>query len=901
MGPYYNGPDPYNTLAQGAFAGRDSLFGGTPLQARPDLNLGSLVGAGPAMSMGLNAVIQPILGQFLGPNYVPAQFNPTIGLYDQFSVKSQLQAQQQAAAAGSKFDQQMYQRIISGATQAISGQAMTPDRQAAANKAAEDMAMIAPILMPFAPDLFDQMHGRRGSGRLLGMQVGSAGRYRTDPITGAMGYSAESATAVTRGIYEELYGQNADVMAMRGFGAGQAGIMMDELTRRGAIGSTGGAANRRAAIRSIASDLGSTVEDVEASPSLGDHLQKFEGKRVASKLKDMAGAVKAVQELFGEAGRPDAPMSELISALQAMTQNNMGSMTGEQMERLVRDAGTAARNAGSDIRGVMTLSSNIAPYARSVGLSSSSAMGLAAEGFRHAAAFGQVYGDSRIPGMDKDRSALVQTTLMANARASAETTRIAALQHMAEQFEGFDTKADTDANRLLKAVAAGETEFTNVKGQKQSVALRSGTGAGSIGELMKSSGFTKEQQALYHQIVSNPLALESYREKIGDVTRQAMGRTSIQPRLQTSFGQTLAVMRDAGNLDAVLSKEIDIGKLAETALALSPEDAKALRDKGDVSPLASAIEQQLTAKGIRLTDAQKRQVKSFATMARDNAITFFGADPGTAGYASDAKDRLISSVTSNSKAMTDEAVTMRKVDAVSNRIASSLSPLGAAKPLQRLADAIASADKDTSIKKIIADTIGYIDKSDIDKVTAGPLAEIHKELQDARTTAPESVRARVKELMTSNTPESRAELKKLEQQYGMPADQIGKMSNDNMRLRRMEAARAFVEQRLPGAKAQMVDLEKKYAEQMKKSEEERKAESQPQTTRPPEETRRAAERAPITRGQAMTTTKPDQTSAATEKSDREKIHVQFPTEMRITGKLDLTSGQVVLQPDARRT
>lgn len=797
---------PYDPFSSGAFAGPSTMFGGSPLSMRPDLNVGAMVGASPASSMGINVVMQQMLQGYLGPEYRSAGFSSTSNYYEQLQRKADIATQQAAAQAGARKDMDTYQRMIAGAMAATTGQ---KPNQAAVNKSAEQMAAISPFLAPFAPDIFDQMHGRRGSAQMLGMQVGAAGRYRIDPISGSIGYSKETAATLTTEIMDQLYGPNADITAMRGIGAGRAGILLDELSRRGHIGGAS-IQDRKAVLAELTAKHGRPINDFETNESvLGEidaGVRKADAKRISKDLKGYVGAVDAVRELFGEAGRPDAPMAELVAALDALTQGGLGTMSGAEMEKVVRNAGLAATRAGSNVSDLMRLTSTVAPHVRALGLSPQTALDVSTEGLRQAAAFGQVFGGRNV-GVNKDAAAIIDSTLSANARSSPLAMSLGALSAMAEDYKEFDIAGDTEAARLLRAAKAGETEYVDSKGNKKSVAIRSGSGEGSIGELLKNSGMTDAQISRYYKILSNPYATEAHRDSIADSVRKSMGKTDIESRIMQSFGGALAGERRDKAIDEGIASKIDLGAMASSVMTLSADDKEKLA-KGDASPIANIIEQQLKSKGVEPTAEQKQQISRYAVASRSAAVATFATDPGAAGYSTTPGKRFAAALAIHDPTKLEASATQKKVNQVETDIQTSLADLGKSTPVQRLADALMSADEKTDPKALIASTLGFVKDSDVKERISSKLMEIRKELDDARSTSPQGVRDKVKGLIQQNTPASRVELEKIEKTYGMSASQITSLSDEDIRVKRMKAAQAAIERKIPEAKAELEKIEK---------------------------------------------------------------------------------------------
>ena len=75
-------------------------------------------------------------------------------------------------------------------------------------------------------------------------------------------------------------------------------------------------------------------------------LRQFDANKIGNRLKNMSGAVAAMREIFGDMGKPNAPMSQLIEGLNALTQGGLATMNPAELERTVRTTQVIARTSG---------------------------------------------------------------------------------------------------------------------------------------------------------------------------------------------------------------------------------------------------------------------------------------------------------------------------------------------------------------------------------------------------------------------------------------------------------------------------------------------------------------------------------------------------------------------------
>jgi len=283
----------------------------------------------------------------------------------------------------------------------------------------------------------DVMYGTKGDPTAIASAVGHMGFYRPDAMGGRQ-MSGESMRSFSTQLYDQLYGDNAKVEDMHGFGGHATGAMMQELFQQGqlprSIGSLS-AADRVRAISSAKRDdatMQSMVDDFahndllqhdydyanataeERKVMLADkrdgYKTKLEGvfkeadkfrendpraksaaeieqlsgfssaangidaQRTSKVVKDYAGAVNAIRELFGDNGKSNAPISELITALNGLTNGANATMTPAKMENMVRQIRLNAREAGMSDEQVLAVSNEMQRRGTMLGLPAETVM-----------------------------------------------------------------------------------------------------------------------------------------------------------------------------------------------------------------------------------------------------------------------------------------------------------------------------------------------------------------------------------------------------------------------------------------------------------------------------------------------------------------------------------------------
>jgi hypothetical protein len=773
------------------------MFQGRPLSMSPDMNMAGLLGVGGPEGMMLNMVLQPMLGKFLGDKFMSAQFLPMGNLYNQYRDKALFAAQQEAMRRGSEVDQQTYIDMFAGMAQ-MAGTPFGVRERRAASTLAGDMSRIMPMIAPMAPEMFDRLHGSRGSALIMAQQMNLGGRYQIDPVTGRTGLTGDSVSQLTRRVYDRLYGPDADVREMKGLGAGRAGQLYDEMSRRGLMGS---GLSRDASLERIATAQNTTVAELRKldNPTLDMKLRQFEADRIADKLKNMAGAVAAMQDIFGEMGQPDAPMSMLMNGLQMLTQNGMQSMSPEQVERMVRTTSNIARAGGMDMTAMMQLVATAAQRGDQFGLdrrfAATSAQGAAA----FATAYGNMAGGMRRWGMaDKDKAAALAVQLETNAAASPIAQQLATVMRLQEEFGGF--KEGTEAKAIYEALARGDTEYT-FGGAKKSVYLPSGYGEGSFLDVMQKGGMRGDVvEKVRYQTATNQKTIAD--KNLTAQARALQGKADIEPRLFQVFSSTMQgsmteeMRKDDKLVDAMNAAVSDV---ARSQLDLAPEDM--LNDQIISKQMLESLKRQ----GIAVTPEIEGRVREASKLMVGNWEERVRQDPGLRGYGSGINALLMN----NRKIMREKNLLQIESDQ-EGRLQSAFAQLGRAGPAQRLADALLKAGPATNFNDVVAGVFGFQDKDEVTRIFGTKLEDLKKEAEAFRNVDPTSIRKEFEDIQKQITaaqmkgPSGAPEVAILEAQraalgtkYGVRWDQVAGMEDRHIGIAAREAAIERAKKYLP--------------------------------------------------------------------------------------------------------
>lgn len=760
------------------FAGPGTMYAGRPPTFTPDLNLAGMLGMGGPQAAMMNMMVSPFAGRLLGPEFVQAQFNPTANLYDQLRAKQQFANQFGAMNRGSQLDRETYFDMARGMA-ALSGAQFGFREARAAEAFSGDMAAAAPFIQAMAPDLFDRLHGTRGSARMMAGQFSDAGRYGLDPVTGQRGMSTASVDRMVSRVFDDLYGPTANIGEMRGLTAGRTGQLFSEMQRRGLMGGGG----REQLLSDMSAREGVSQADLLSRPGFETSLRDADTTRVKDKLKSMAGAVSAMQDLFGEMGETNAPLPKLLNAIEALTQGGMSSMSPERIESMVRQASNVVRSAGASMEALFQLSGAMTGRTDALGLDRSFATKSAVGGFAFADAYGRTLGGLRGFGlMNKDQLTAVSAQLEANAAASPLTNRNAAVLRLADEFDMV--AKDTDAAALVAALRAGQDTFTDASGRRRQTAM----GSGELRSLLEGSGV---QLSAYERLVGQTAANQetlSRNDQLTGLARRAQGRMDGAPLLAQQLA--VAFRNVEGDADTRKSLEAAAAETAGEAFRLGRDDLQRVMNK-DYSPLVNQAVKSLESRGVVVTPEMRKQLEREVRMGYSNADQASRLYQGTAGYKG-----MNNILVANNEQTLREAEYARQEAAVEAQAQTAMSRMGRSDGVQRLADALRTAGPNTTARDLAAQFLGYQRKEDVDEQTMGVFGKVRSEMQaiESRSAADDKIQiGRLIEAAKGTGPEAekaRQQLAQLESVYGMPADAIRQSESRDLQLAaRRRAAR----------------------------------------------------------------------------------------------------------------
>lgn len=799
----------YNPIATGYTHRRRFPSDGLPFTGSPAGNLAAMAAT-------------PYMNRMMGEvGMVPMGIGHDQNVYDRMMNQRFTLMQMQAMMAASQADRDNYVKTFRGLA-AVSGTPFGAEQRRAAQSLANATTMMSPLLTEMMPDFLDQMGGLRGSGAVMAKRMIDAGRYRIDPVTGRMGMSAETVGLMSNRLYGDLFSDD-NLHAMRGVTAGQAGGLFHELQMRGMIGSaaTGpryggfrGDDPRGGALRAVndmrrtapmdlqraaeatGADLtrpgGISPEDLDKlnlDPRVADKLRSFDANRVKQSLKSYVSVVSAMRDIFGDMGRPNAPMSELVAGIEALTMGGVGRIDPGRMSMMVRQTYNLAKQTGVSLDNAMMIQHHAAGRASAMGIEPSFAIQAAQGGLAFGGAYrAQGHAASTAWGaMNADQVQQLDTNLRVQAASSNLANRMAVATRLSESLGGFDQ--GSEAGRYVSAVRSGMSEFVGGDGRVRSVMIgdrefsRMFTGATVRGGA--SAGISEgDIQMMLGQRDTNREFVDRF--GMSNTIRRVQGTDELHPfvghRMQevmTSRFRYQFMRQGLGSAEATRRAREAAGAIGQRVTGrmfdMSTEEFAdtATRNAG----IAGFMQEELDAGGfggvLGGLDAAGRQ--QFLGQTADQ---FYGAtNRAIRGSAYRSFGSLQNVHRLTNRTTLDEADRQQMQARFTAQMQDALSPLGHGSLLQRAVDALQRArpDDPRGALGILSESLGGVRVEDINRAL---LPQFNSVVDKQR--AVEALQAEV-----MKTPDAAAKarlLERLDKVRGELSGQVGKLAKEGERF-----------------------------------------------------------------------------------------------------------------------
>lgn len=642
--------------------------------------------------MAANMMLAPYLHQFIqGQGMMPGQFSPVQNLYDQHLARSQMIRQQQAMSMTADMDRNQLATQFAGMFRMFN-----PDNQLTAEQAkltqrlSNDVGRILPMLTPFAPGTVDALLGARGSAQAMGLGFAQGSRYLADGSGVTGGISGEQVSQLVRQMYPRY-----DVSEMRGMGGAQLGQLFAEASQRGFLGEVTGKGG------------------------------KLDGSRIQNRLKELSGAVSAMKDIFGDLGRQDAPMSELFSALENLTQSGLSRMGAGRAEKLAREVQQMAKLTGVGMDAVLTMHTGAASLASSMGLDRSFAPQAVKSSLAFATAYGQTSGGFSAWGkMGKEEMMAYDQRLRMQAAGSEMANQAGAVMRLGDQglLQG-------DARKLYEQIKSGDTSALQYMAP------------GDFVEFLQKGGVSRNAAA---QAMHNRYANQEFvqRYNLGDKVREQQREADVIPKMQAVLGQSLAASLAgrlgnrqaaamAGQTGDALSRALfrmDRGLLAGNKVnernAFLVEQLRKSMTPEQLASLGKTEEE-------RNRTLQEMVVTGMGTL-QEESRGVFGTD-------------MVNVITAHHQDTIDRA---RKIDAqarVRAEISTAMSKVPQLGAVRGLMEELSSG-KDLNLERLAARFLGGVDKADALKKAMPALQNLAKQQKEV-----EAIRVEMENLESDTT------------------------------------------------------------------------------------------------------------------------------------------------------
>jgi hypothetical protein len=517
------------------------MAGGQPFQPFTGLE-GMPFGDSP-----LALLAQPFLRQTFGQNNMAM-----LGLNDQNMLDTMRRArmtqmQQAMIQQGAELEQENYMRFFRGMAH-MTGTPWGAEQRRSARALSETMAGVpTTVIARMAPQVLDVMGGARGSPTVMAQQMFLGSRQRIDPLTGQVGMTRDSMTAMTD-IFTQAY-EEGRVQDLHGLRAGELGQLYRGLSRRGMLPGPPGVqdltdetradlreAMDRAGIDRALPDHGRLRFTTEELDRLGEtnmgedairRVRQLNVREIRQTLEGYTEAISAVQDIFGGRGQPNAPMPQLLNALDAMTQGTMHQMQPGQIGQMVRT--TQQMTGPTGLTGIpferaMAMQRNAANIGNQLGLHPLAAQ----QANQRAMAFHLAFrntgmGEAPLFGShDAEQAAQVQQRLVQGAAGSDFVNRMAAASRL---MEAGALPEDSAARRFVEAAREGRNTF-----QADGEAVRLGdVDQGRFRQMMERAGIDRrtvesmlaDRQLNQREVVRHGLQLSAMDEQAEDLADRA--------------------------------------------------------------------------------------------------------------------------------------------------------------------------------------------------------------------------------------------------------------------------------------------------------------------------------------------------------------------------------------------
>lgn len=670
-------------------------------------------------------------------------------IYDRIKAQN-FQAQMQGQLRdASELDRSSYMNTMQGVA-ALAGVPFGGQQRLAASRIADLAVNFAPMLAAQDPDTLDKLSGSRGSAVVLAQRLAQGGRYRLDPVTGQMGVDPKSAQNLTQNIMKDLYSEG-NLANMKGISAGQLGGMYEQLSLRGMLG--GAEFGREGMLRNLSAGMpqadllqtaqklnikgiktdatgktdmsGISAKDLDLltkDEGIASKLREFDANKIKTSLKSYVGAISAMRDIFGDAGKPNAPIPELMRALEGLTTGSMGQVDPQRLGQMARQSYYLAKSAGITADSAMVIQQDAAVRGQQLGIESPFSV-LATQsslGYNAALRSRGALATPTFGGMTESALTQANNSMVQQGVASQFGTRLGTLRRL-EKIAGADATKGSDLGAVLEAVNTNKETVKLSDGRELNIAKLSNK---DIEDLGASVGVGRDQtQQLLRQKANAREALFNNPNDVNYIRTTAQA-TEINAQLSNSTtsvlnaqARTLGVSPDVTKQLAGVSKSI-IENLNSASLE-TIRDPEA-RQAAIVTMLESQLPKEMKDKLFENKTPEQQQIalKSLAANLSGNLDAVAKSRTKMGNYANLA--------TLMNPSLAAEGSARQMSEAMRNDVRDSLSGVASGSALRNAMDALKGVNFNdpAAFEKVIAKTFGGVDNRIIGDALKTPLSKV---------------------------------------------------------------------------------------------------------------------------------------------------------------------------------
>lgn len=696
----------------------------------------------------LGMFASPVLrGAMGGAGFAPFGMHD-VNVYDQMRDLQYSQAQMAAMANAARLDRENVFRTLRGVA-AMSGTQFGAQQRRAAYGLADMTAYVAPAMAQMNPDMLDAMGGLRGSATLMTQRMMMAGRYRADPVTGLVGMTPGSASAIAGNVYSGLFGD--DYRQMHGLTAGQTGDMFAELQYRGMLGHASGdvrsrallaldqlqrqpngalqAAFNRQKVQGVG-DLqrlsGGDLDKMMLDPAVADRMRGMDAEKIKQSLKSYSAAVSAMRDIFGDMGRPNAPMRELMQGLDALTAGSSAWVNPAKTASIVRQTYNLSKQTGTSMDAAMAIQQHAASRADAMGLPPIFAIQAAQGGLGFGGAYrasGQA-AHTAWGAFNADQITQADVNLRVQAAGSHMANRLGAVARLAEARGGFAN--GSSAANLMQAIRTGQSSFMN-NGALQSVVMNDRQLFSILGQSGVSENIARD---FIDQAGSNRQYIDQY--GIGNILRREQGRAEVHPFIRNQMDVALNASLTSGGVNAdVARRSVQAIGGRITQRMMDMDTATFAKTDQRTAAMARILEEELSATGAGtlLTNMNPEQRRNFLQTAASHMYGHTQKVLGTSSF------RGLGGLTNIHRLFNTDTLAQADIQqqqaAFTSQMQEALSPLGRgsalARAMQFLQDTKPGDEK--QLRSLLATAMGGVKGSDIQSTLLAPMQTVHAQRQ----------------------------------------------------------------------------------------------------------------------------------------------------------------------------